>query len=81
MKSLFTEHPESVGETYGEHMATAGWFARELLIAGFACAVHALLPFLFVRTASVRVERLHDRMVRNRRRATAGTSGLEARAG
>jgi hypothetical protein len=69
MKTLFTEHPASVGESYGEHMATAGWFARELLIAGFACAVHSVLPFLFVRTASVRVEKLYERMVRNRHRA------------
>lgn len=80
MKSLFTEHPAAVGETYGEHMATAGWFARELLVAGLACAVHALLPFLFVRTASIRVERLHDRMVRNRHRAARAPS-LEVQAG
>ena len=67
----FTEHPASVGETYGEHMVAAGGFGRDLIIAGLACLVHAALPFLFVRTASNSVNDLHDRLVRHRaRRAT-----------
>jgi len=64
----FTAHPASVGETYGEHMAAAGGFGRDLILAGLACLVHAVLPFLFVRTASLAVTDLHDRMVRHRAR-------------
>ena len=63
---LFTEHPASVNESYGEHLATASGFGVNLLAAGCACLVHSLLPFLFVRTASAMVERLHTRMVTNR---------------
>ena len=67
----FTEHPASVGESYGEHMAAAGGFGRDLVLAGFACLVHALLPFLFERTASAAVTDLHERMVRHRARRSA----------
>ena len=30
---IFTDHPQSVGETYFEHMRFAGWFAARLLMA------------------------------------------------
>jgi Family of unknown function (DUF6356) len=69
--AAFTEHPASVGETYGEHLAAAGGFGRDLILAGFACLVHALLPFLFEKTASQAVVGLHERMVRNRARRPA----------
>jgi hypothetical protein len=38
-----------------------------MVIAGIACIVHAFLPFAFIQTASQAVQRLHDRMVANRR--------------
>jgi hypothetical protein len=65
----FTEHPASVGETYGEHMARAGCFGLRMIGAGVACLVHAVLPFLFERTGSVAIAELNDRMVVNRRTA------------
>ena len=68
LKALFCDHPASVDETYGEHMAAAGGFALRLFVAGLACAAHAVLPFLFEKTASAMVDGLHDRMVANRRR-------------
>ena len=64
----FTDHPASVGETYLEHLGRALGFAARLTLAGIACAIHAVLPFLFVRTGSGAVSELHDRMVVNRRR-------------
>jgi uncharacterized protein DUF6356 len=63
----FTEHPASVGETYIEHMGRAACFGLRMIGAGAACLVHALLPFLFVRTGSAAVAELNDRMVANRR--------------
>ena len=60
--NLFTRHPATVGETYLEHLAVAGRFAVQLLLAAGACAVHAVLPFLFERSASSRVEGLHRSM-------------------
>jgi uncharacterized protein DUF6356 len=65
----FTEHPASVGESYGEHMGQALCFGTRMVCAGLACLVHAVLPFLFVRTGSRAIAELNDRMVRNRCRA------------
>jgi hypothetical protein len=59
---LFLDHPSSVGETYFEHMRFAGAFAASLLLAGLAATVHAVLPFLFERTASEIINRLHHRI-------------------
>ena len=63
----FTDHPASVGESYFEHMARAACFGVRMIGAGIACLVHALLPFLFVRTGSAAIAELNDRMVVNRR--------------
>lgn len=58
---LFTEHPESVNESYFEHMAFAGKFSFKLFGAAFAALIHAILPFLFERTASKIVRELYER--------------------
>jgi hypothetical protein len=62
LKTLFTEHPDSVGESYSEHMGVALSFAGPLAIAAGAAFVHAFLPFLCERTASGIVKRLYARM-------------------
>lgn len=63
----FTAHPQSVGETYVQHAAMASGFGFRLLLAGMACLVHAVLPFLFVKTGSAMIADLHQRMVAHRR--------------
>lgn len=68
MMRLFTEHPDSVGETYFGHMGQALSFAAAMFGGALACCVHAFLPFLFERTASRYIARLHERMVTNRLR-------------
>ncbi|HYM26601.1 MAG TPA: DUF6356 family protein [Steroidobacteraceae bacterium] len=65
----FTEHPASVGESYGEHMGQALCFGSRMVLAGLACLVHGVLPFLFVRTGSRTINELNERMVLNRRTA------------
>lgn len=72
IRQLFNEHPASVGETYWQHLLRASWFAGRMSIAAAACFVHALLPFLFVRTGSRTVALLYDAMVVNRRRVSEG---------
>jgi hypothetical protein len=67
---LFIDHPKSVNETYLQHLAAAMGFATRLLLAGFVCAIHALLPFLFEKTASNAIRKLYSRMVTNRVRKT-----------
>jgi hypothetical protein len=64
----FTQHPAAVGETYGEHLLTALSFGLVMMAGGAACLVHAVLPFLFSRTGSAVVRRLHERMVTHRRK-------------
>jgi hypothetical protein len=63
----FTEHPASVGECYSEHLFRAVYFGTRMVLAGAACLVHGVLPFLFVRTGSRAIAELNDRMVVNRR--------------
>jgi hypothetical protein len=64
LRELLTTHPRSVGKTYGEHMLVALSFAGPLAKAAAAALVHAFLPFLFVRTASLTIKSLNDRMSR-----------------
>ncbi|MGE0802434.1 MAG: DUF6356 family protein [Lautropia sp.] len=65
----FTDHPESVGESYFEHMRTAGGFAVAMFVGALACLIHAVLPFLCTRTGSLTITRLHQRMVTHRVRS------------
>ena len=73
----FTEHPASVGESYGEHLGRAWFFGLRMVFAGIACLVHGVLPFLFVRTGSRAITELNDRMVVNRRPALPRIPGDE----
>lgn len=59
---LFTSHPASVDESYGEHMAFAAGFSFRLFAAAFAALVHAVLPFMFEKTASTIVAGLYQRI-------------------
>ena len=68
MKRHFTQHPQSVGETYGEHLQHATGFGLRMIAGGFACILHGLLPFLFVKTGSKQIETLHGKMVVSRSR-------------
>lgn len=70
LSRIFTEHPASVGETYGEHLVHATSFGGRMVVAGAACIVHALLPFAFARTGSRAITELHDQMIVNRASAS-----------
>jgi hypothetical protein len=59
---IFLSHPRSVGESYGEHAATAARFGITMMIGGAACVVHAFIPAVFPRTASDRVKKLYTQM-------------------
>ncbi len=60
---LFTKHPTTVGESYLGHMGMAFSFGTELILVGLACLLHGLCPFLFEKTGSNAIIRLHGRMV------------------
>jgi len=65
-RHIFTEHPQSVGESYIEHMGTAFGFGAKMAGCGFACLVHGLFPFLFKTTARRCIEELHTKVVTHR---------------
>ncbi len=64
LDKLLMAHPRDIGESYGEHAGHAVYIGLRMIGAGFACLVHALLPGLFVRTASHTVDDIHDLMTR-----------------
>ena len=66
MPNRFTEHPLSVGETYGEHFREAITFAKDLFLAAFACTIHSIIPWLFTTTASKKVKVLNRTMQRGK---------------
>jgi hypothetical protein len=70
-KKMFTAHPQSVGETYSEHLATACAFGARMIAAGRACMLHGFFPVLFVKTGSTTVRHLHDEMITHRSRTRA----------
>lgn len=71
LRQMFVDHPESVGESYGEHFLVALGFAGTMLATGLALVIHAVVPGLFVKTGSAAITGLYDRMVAHRRKARA----------
>lgn len=71
LNHAFTEHPASVGETYGEHFVHANSFGIRMVLGGFACMLHGFFPFLFAKTGSRQIETLHGKMVVNRSKLPA----------
>ena len=61
--------------TYGQHFVSAMGFSLAMLRAAFCCAVHAVLPWVFVSTGSQCITELHSRMVTNRSRLAGDQAG------
>jgi hypothetical protein len=70
--TLFTKHPNAVGETYFEHVFSALSFAVMMFLASVICAIHSVLPFLFEKTAGNIIEGLYQKMKINRDNVRAG---------
>ena len=71
---LFLEHPRSLSMSWAGHGIGAVKIGAELIGAGAACLVHAVVPGWFTQTAGKTVERLHDHMVKRK----AGAANPEA---
>ena len=74
MLTAFTQHPETVGETYFEHLRSASGYAATMAAGAVACLLHGIFPFAFQASGSRRIRELHHRMVTQR---TAGKVRLE----
>lgn len=68
IRRLFVEHPQSVGESYAEHLRVAGGFGWAMLKGAGACFTHALVPAFFTKTGSATVRRLHARLAHDPQR-------------
>ena len=47
MRNIFTKHPNSIGESYIEHLIKAVRFCLVLFSLSIKALIHAFLPFLF----------------------------------
>jgi len=64
--NIFTDHPRSLGMTWVSHGAGAVKIGAELIGAGAACIVHAIVPGWFTETAGRTVIRLHEHMTKRK---------------
>ena len=76
----FTAHPASVGETYVQHLGFASATGGKMVLAGLACMVHGIFPFLCTRTGSRAIIALHARVTAGARAHVAETTLAEERA-
>ncbi|URD61211.1 DUF6356 family protein [Sphingomonas sp. KRR8] len=63
---LFTDHPKTLGMSWAGHAVGAVRIGGEMIGAGAACLVHAVVPGFFTETAGRTVVRLHDYMQKRR---------------
>jgi hypothetical protein len=74
---LFLSHPQTVDESYGEHLLFAFGFAARLFGAGLAALIHAVIPCLFETTASRMIREMHERIANRNRVAAPRARGLQ----
>lgn len=77
IRRLFLDHPESVGESYAEHLVMAGRFGLTMVAGGIACTIHAILPAAFPTAGSGTVGRLYAQMVAKRGAARTAQSQMK----
>ena len=66
MKNIFTDHPNSVGESYMKHMLFAIKVGLKLILWGFAAIFHGIFPFVLKTYVSSNIKKLHDDIFVNR---------------
>lgn len=62
LRKYFTDHPRTVGESYGQHLAIASGFGISMVAGGLACMIHSIVPGWCESTASGIVRDLYNRM-------------------
>lgn len=63
MKNIFTEHPHDIGETYFQHLKFAVYIGFNMIVGGLALLIHAIFPFLFLKTGSRLLFKMTHRFV------------------
>ena len=70
MQRLFLDHPRSLGMTWARHGAGAIKIAMDLIGAGCAVLIHAIVPGWFTETGGRTVTRIYDH-IQNRKQSSA----------
>lgn len=79
LRRLFTDHPATVNETYGQHFVSAMSFSFKMIWGGLVCLAHAFVPGIACSKGSEIIGELHDRMIMNRRRPDPAELPMESR--
>ena len=59
------EHLNEVNETYFQHMRIAFKIGFTMLMTGFCCLIHGLIPVLFKKTGSNQIAKMYEMVSRN----------------
>ncbi len=79
-RRLFSDHPASVNESYGQHLVNAMGFSFRMIWGGITCLVHAVIPGVCCTKGSDMICELHEKMIINRRAlAESGQPELQSR--
>jgi len=63
---IFSEHPQSLGMSWGSHAVGAVGISLRLIGAGVACLIHAIVPVWFTQTAGKTVTEMYHDMARRK---------------
>jgi hypothetical protein len=63
---LFLEHPRSLGMSWAGHGVGAVKIGAQLVGAGCACIVHAIVPGVFTQTAGKTITGMYEHMMRRK---------------
>ncbi|MBK2124065.1 DUF6356 family protein [Fangia hongkongensis] len=64
---FFSKHLHEVNESYFQHLKEAAYCGGLMIIAGIACTIHAIFPFLLQKTASKILQKLQTRFTKRNR--------------
>ena len=62
IEKAFTEHPHQTGETYLQHLKFTAGMTGRLVYTSIVLLTHGIFPFLFMKTASLQIEKLYGIM-------------------
>ena len=63
---MFLEHPRSLGMSWAEHGVGALKIGAELVGAGLACMIHAVVPGWFTETAGRTITGMYEHMMQRK---------------
>ena len=64
LKNYFDEHPKSIGETYLGHLWCCLRTSASMIYIVIILLIHGIFPFLFERSASSLISKLHENIQR-----------------